>query len=113
MPLDRQPPLTGFVLAGAGVAALALRTGTSGKQAARRAAGAASAAPKPPPPPPFDPSKQVGATAPLSFFDPLGFAKSGDEEGFRILREAELKHGRVAMMASVGLVGQHFLRLPG
>jgi len=51
--------------------------------------------------------------APLGFFDPLGFAKVGDEKGFRKLRAAELKHGRVAMMASVGLLGQHWLRFPG
>eukprot|EP00972_Heterocapsa_arctica_P001441 210423-Heterocapsa_arctica.AAC.1 len=29
----------------------------------------------PPPPPPFNPAKQVGALAPLGFFDPLGFCK--------------------------------------
>merc|ERR1719436_2099962 len=51
--------------------------------------------------------------APLGFFDPLGFTKVGDEAGFRKLRAAELKHGRVAMMASVGLLGQHFVKLPG
>jgi len=44
--------------------------------------------------------------APLGFFDPLGFSKVGDEAGFRKLREAELKHGRVAMMASAGLLVQ-------
>merc|ERR1719401_1458796 len=63
-------------------------------------------------PPPFEPAEQVGAMAPLGYFDPLGFTKTGDEEGFRKLREAELKHGRVAMMASVGLVGQHFIKFP-
>jgi len=64
-------------------------------------------------PAPFNPAEQVGAMAPLGFFDPLGFAKVGDEKGFRKLRAAELKHGRVAMMASVGLLGQHWLRFPG
>ena len=44
----------------------------------------------PPPPPPFDPAEEVGALAPLGFFDPLGFCKIGDEIGFRMLREAEL-----------------------
>merc|ERR1719421_1636298 len=78
------------------------------------ASGAASAkdAP-PPPPPPFDPSKQVGAMAPMGFFDPLGFSKVGDKEGFRNLRSAELKHGRVAMMAAVGVVAQHYVKFPG
>merc|ERR1719382_1025077 len=65
------------------------------------------------PPPPFDPAAQLGVTAPLGFFDPLGFAKVGDEAAFRNLRAAELKHGRVAMMASVGAVVQHFVQFPG
>merc|ERR1711972_821198 len=63
--------------------------------------------------PPFDPSKQLGVTAPLGFFDPLGFCKVGDEEGFRKLRIAELKHGRVAMMAAVGAVWQPVFPFPG
>lgn len=67
----------------------------------------------PPPPPPFDPAVQLGATEPFGFFDPLGFAKTGDEEGFRKLRIAEVKHGRVAMMAAVGAVIQHYIQFPG
>ena len=63
-------------------------------------------------PPVFQPSEQFGSTAPLGFFDPLGFTKVGDEKGFRKLRVSEIKHGRVAMMASIGLVGQHFLKFP-
>ena len=77
-----------------------------------RAAAAVEEA-SPSPPPPFDPAAQVGAMAPLGFFDSLGFTKVGDEEGFNKLRAAEIKHGRVAMMASVGLVGQHFIKFPG
>merc|ERR1712060_217889 len=67
----------------------------------------------PPPPPPFDPAKQLGVTAPLGYFDPLGFSKVGDEQGFRNLRSAEIKHGRVAMMAAVGAVFQHIVQFPG
>merc|ERR1711976_1089757 len=63
--------------------------------------------------PAFNPADQVGAMAPLGYFDPVGFTKVGDEAGFRRLREQEIKHGRVAMMASIGLVGQHFIKLPG
>jgi len=103
------PPV---VLAGTGAIALALVSGVRSRRSARRAAAVASTEAKVPPRL-FEPSKQVGVTAPLGFFDPLGFTKTGDKEGFRILREAELKHGRVAMMASLGLVGQHFLKLPG
>merc|ERR1711957_1019239 len=60
----------------------------------------------------FEPSSQLGAMDPLGFFDPLGFSK-GDESNFRNLRAAEIKHGRVAMMAAVGAVAQHYLKLPG
>merc|ERR1712232_1477354 len=65
------------------------------------------------PPPVFKPSEQLGAMAPLGYFDPLGFAKEGDEAGFKNLRAAELKHGRVAMMAAVGAVAQSLFRFPG
>merc|ERR1712151_748049 len=33
--------------------------------------------------------------------------------GFRTLRAAEIKHGRVAMMAAVGAVAQHYVKFPG
>merc|ERR1719343_319386 len=64
-------------------------------------------------PPVFDPSVQIGAMAPLGYFDPAGFCKKGDESGFRNLRAAEIKHGRVAMMAAVGAVAQHYIKFPG
>merc|ERR1711972_1156129 len=65
------------------------------------------------PKPSFDPATQIGAMAPLGYFDPAGFSKKGDESGFRTLRAAEIKHGRVAMMAAVGAVVQHYVKLPG
>lgn len=44
-------------------------------------------------------------------FDPLGVSNFVD---VRLLREAELKHGRIAMLASVGFVAPDVgLRLPG
>eukprot|EP00434_Breviolum_minutum_P043409 symbB.v1.2.038694.t1/scaffold6128.1/size22152/1 len=61
----------------------------------------------------FQPSQQIGASEPLGFFDPLGFTAVDDEEGFRKLRASEIKHGRLAMMASIGLVAQHYWKLPG
>jgi len=67
----------------------------------------------PPPPPPFNPAMAVGVTAPLGYFDPLGFCKVGDYAGFHNLRSAELKHGRVAMMAAVGTVFAHYVKFPG
>lgn len=63
--------------------------------------------------PDFDPSIQVGAMAPLGFFDPIGFSNKGDLNGFRNYRAAELKHGRVAMMAALGAVVQHYVKFPG
>jgi len=80
----------------------------------RKALMKAEAGTAAPAPPVFDPSKEMGiGPAPIGFFDPLGFSKDKDEKGFRELRCAELKHGRVAMMASVGAVFQHFVKFPG
>ena len=50
----------------------------------------------------YDASKMVGVSAPLGFFDPLGFSKKADEATMMRYREAELKHGRVAMIAVLG-----------
>merc|ERR1712127_141311 len=48
-----------------------------------------------------------GALAPMGFFDPLGFAAKADEQTLRCYREAEVTHGRVAMLAVLGfLVGE-------
>jgi len=47
-----------------------------------------------------------GALPPVGLFDPLGLAPS-DENTLKRYREAELTHGRVAMLATVGfLVGE-------
>lgn len=49
----------------------------------------------------------VGALEPVGFWDPLGFAAKADDNTLRRYREAELTHGRVAMLAAVGfLVGE-------
>lgn len=48
-----------------------------------------------------------GAVAPLGFFDPLGFTKEMELNGVKRFREAEIMHGRVAMMATLGyLIGE-------
>jgi len=99
--LAASAPLGGLAVAGVAV------------QAMRRLRTARKAAAKAPSPPPFNPSKQLGAMAPLGFFDPAGFSKVGDESGFRNLRAAELKHGRVAMMAALGFVAQQSIKFPG
>jgi hypothetical protein len=40
----------------------------------------------------------VGSSAPLGFFDPLGFTKGADAATLTKYRESELKHGRTAMV---------------
>merc|ERR1712107_483586 len=47
------------------------------------------------------PEEMAGATMPFGFFDPLGLSKNSE---FGFLRAAELKHGRVCMLASLGFV---------
>jgi len=61
----------------------------------------------------FDPTGQVGAMPPLGFFDPLGFCNGISKKDFRFYRAAEIKHGRVAMMASIGSLVEHWVKLPG
>uniref|UniRef100_A0A7S3Q238 Plastid light harvesting protein n=1 Tax=Chaetoceros debilis TaxID=122233 RepID=A0A7S3Q238_9STRA len=45
-------------------------------------------------------------------FDPVGFAERSPE-WLPWFREAELKHGRAAMLATVGMVVPEFMRIPG
>merc|ERR1719453_491922 len=57
---------------------------------------------------------QAGQTAPLGFWDPLGFSTDCDAGKLLFYREAELKHGRVCMLAALGfLVGEQFHPLFG
>jgi len=49
-----------------------------------------------------------GAISPLGFYDPAGFLDGSDLEGVKRIREAEIMHCRVAMMATVGyLIGEN------
>jgi len=59
----------------------------------------------------FSKEDQIGAQAPLGFFDPLGFCE--DEEKFKDFRAKELKHGRLAMMGAVGMLTQSLVQVPG
>ncbi|KAL3930556.1 MAG: hypothetical protein SGBAC_011712 [Bacillariaceae sp.] len=57
---------------------------------------------------------EIGAQAPLGFFDPLGLVSDGDQANFDRLREVEVRHGRCAMLAVVGwLTTAAGVRLPG
>jgi len=47
---------------------------------------------------------ELGAQAPLGFFDPAGLVKEGDASLFYKYRSAEIKHGRVAMLAAMGYI---------
>eukprot|EP00532_Pseudo-nitzschia_australis_P002808 CAMPEP_0168188776 /NCGR_PEP_ID=MMETSP0139_2-20121125/15923_1 /TAXON_ID=44445 /ORGANISM="Pseudo-nitzschia australis, Strain 10249 10 AB" /LENGTH=242 /DNA_ID=CAMNT_0008111427 /DNA_START=221 /DNA_END=949 /DNA_ORIENTATION=+ len=98
---------------------------TNGANTALKAAEVAEIASEevvePPTPPPLGPTLNgwtpdadkacfglPGAISPLGFFDPLGLCKDRDLVGVKRFREAEIMHGRVAMMATVGyLVGEN------
>mmetsp|Transcript_151291 Transcript_151291/g.278933 ORF Transcript_151291/g.278933 Transcript_151291/m.278933 type:complete len:232 (-) Transcript_151291:78-773(-) len=63
---------------------------------------------------PFDIRDMAGVSAPLGFFDPFGYSIGISEGKARFYREVEVKHGRVAMLASVGyLVAEKFHPLFG
>ena len=56
-----------------------------------------------------EPSNIVGMAGDVGF-DPVGFSNNID---VRWLREAELKHCRICMLAVIGFVGSGFFQLPG
>jgi hypothetical protein len=57
---------------------------------------------------------EIGAQAPLGFWDPLGLLKDADQERFDRLRTVETKHGRISQLAILGhLVTTAGVRLPG
>ena len=61
-----------------------------------------------------DLESMVGSTPPIKAFDPLKYSQVGGEETLNWFRAAELKHGRVAMLASTGfLVQAAGIHLPG
>jgi len=69
----------------------------------------------------FDPTSSLGVCDPTGYWDPCGFMKESkgkdgfvwkDEETFTNYRVAELKHGRVAMIATVGLITTTFWKFP-
>jgi len=49
---------------------------------------------------------KAGQVAPLGFFDPLGLSAKVGEDKILFYREAELKHGRVCMVATLGILAQ-------
>ena len=57
----------------------------------------------------MDFSGEIGAQAPLGFWDPLGLLANADQERFDRLRLVETKHGRISMLAILG----HFVTTAG
>ena len=56
----------------------------------------------------FSKDSLPGAIAPTGLFDPLGFLEKADDATALRYREAEVTHGRVAMLAVIGfLVGEN------
>merc|ERR1719356_997110 len=61
----------------------------------------------------FSPETDIGVTPPLGLFDPLGFLSRGPD-AYRRYQEIEIKHGRLAMAATLGvIVTEAGIRLPG
>ncbi|KAL7544052.1 hypothetical protein ACHAXR_013491 [Thalassiosira sp. AJA248-18] len=57
---------------------------------------------------------ELGAQAPLGFFDPLGLLDDADQARFDRLRSVEIKHGRVAQLAFLGnIITRAGVHLPG
>merc|ERR1712070_985291 len=47
---------------------------------------------------------ELGVQAPVGFWDPAGLAADGNAENFNRRRQTELKHGRIAMLATMGYI---------
>merc|ERR550532_1321343 len=57
---------------------------------------------------------ELGVQAPVGYWDPLGFARDGDADTFKRRRASELKHGRIAMLATMGYITPELgIKLPG
>jgi light-harvesting complex I chlorophyll a/b binding protein 1 len=61
----------------------------------------------------FSPESDIGVTPPLGLFDPLNFLSRGPD-AYRRYQEIEIKHGRLSMAATLGvIVTEAGLRFPG
>ena len=61
----------------------------------------------------FSPEGDIGVTPPLGLFDPLNFLSRGPD-AYRRYQEIEIKHGRLSMAATLGvIVTEAGIRFPG
>merc|ERR1711879_28461 len=59
-------------------------------------------------------SEEVGVFKPLGFWDPFGLAAEATDGQLAYFREAELKHGRICMLSTLGtLIGEKYHPLWG
>jgi len=57
---------------------------------------------------------ELGVQAPVGFWDPMGLAQDGDAENFKRRRASEIKHGRIAMLATMGYITPELgIKMPG
>merc|ERR1719188_1473617 len=56
---------------------------------------------------------ELGVQEPVGFWDPLGLAADGDADTFKRRRTAEIKHGRVCMIACIGYIVPEYFKWPG
>eukprot|EP00438_Fugacium_kawagutii_P028171 Skav233610 [mRNA] locus=scaffold109:205026:205855:+ [translate_table: standard] len=61
----------------------------------------------------FDPAKELGVQDPIGFWDPLGLSADKDEATFKRRRAVEIKHGRIAMYATMGYIVPEYYKFPG
>ncbi len=58
-------------------------------------------------------STDLGVQAPIGYWDPLGLNANADAATFNRRRAVEIKHGRVAMFATMGYIVPEYYKFPG
>merc|ERR1719436_101590 len=61
----------------------------------------------------FQPQTQLGVQAPMGYWDPAGFCDGVTEMEFKRFRSCEIKHGRLAMIATIGYIQPFYGKLGG